>query len=84
MICPDTHCPRCNPETLVKLLQCEAKTLLSWPLRIRQAFLVEATKKRGAEAVGRLKAEMKRPFEARADLHAAVQSFTIMAGEVVA
>lgn len=79
MICADPHCPRCNPETLMKLLQCEAKTLLSWPLRIRQAFLVDAAKKRGVDAINRLKSEMERQWKMKVAAHTP-ESIESMAG----
>jgi hypothetical protein len=66
MSCNPNFCPRCNPAIADKLIECEAKTVLSWPLRIRQAFLVDAAKKRGTDAINRLKSEMKRQWEGAA------------------
>jgi hypothetical protein len=45
------------------LRECEARTLLRWPLAKRQAFLVDAEKKRGAPAIQALKDEMRKQFK---------------------
>lgn len=76
MICADRHCPRCHPEALVRMLQCEARTLLGWPLRTRQEFLAAAAKKRGKDAIHKLKAEMMRQWKENAEI-----SFAAMAKE---
>ena len=57
------NCPRCNPNTVTLLRECEARTLLRWPLAKRQAFLLDAEKKRGAQAIQALKDEMQRQFK---------------------
>lgn len=56
-------CMRCNPNTMNSLRECEARTLLRWPLAKRQAFLVDAEKKRGAPAIQALKDEMRKQFK---------------------
>lgn len=57
------QCSRCNPETPARILACEARSLLLWPLGKRQAFLIDAEKKRGAPAIQALKDEMRRQWE---------------------
>lgn len=63
---PKCWCESCSPDcpgetyTREHMLKSEARGLLAKPLQYRRDFLAGAEKKRGTQAVNRLKAEMER------------------------